>query len=189
MILAIAVVYPYYTTTAGSTDTGKMFQIPIFGAFPNMDDDGRHGGVRDDGDRPQHGRRLRRLLDLGYVAFYAIGAYAAGLVRLAALRWATMDIRFGGVGDRRRRDRLFTSRSGLLLLARGPVPRPSPGWIIGLPTLRLRGDYLAIVTLGFGEILPQIAANGDKLFGTGFNLTNGAQGINPIDPAGLRWFA
>ena len=40
------------------------------------------------------------------------------------------------------------------------------GVLIGLPTLRLRGDYLAIVTLGFGEILPQIARNGDNLFGT-----------------------
>ena len=47
--------------------------------------------------------------------------------------------------------------------------------IIGLPTLRLRGDYLAIVTLGFGEIMPQIARNGDNLFGTGFNLTNGTR--------------
>ncbi len=59
------------------------------------------------------------------------------------------------------------------------------GVLIGLPTLRLRGDYLAIVTLGFGEIMPQIARNGDDLFGTGFNLTNGAQGINPIDPPGF----
>jgi branched-chain amino acid transport system permease protein len=59
------------------------------------------------------------------------------------------------------------------------------GVIIGLPTLRLRGDYLAIVTLGFGEIMPQIARNGDNLFNTGFNLTNGPQGINPIDPPGF----
>ena len=54
--------------------------------------------------------------------------------------------------------------------------------MIGLPTLRLRGDYLAIVTLGFGEILPQIARNGDNL--VGFNLTNGPNGITPIDPPG-----
>ena len=59
------------------------------------------------------------------------------------------------------------------------------GVLIGLPTLRLRGDYLAIVTLGFGEIMPQIALNGDNLFNTGFNLTNGPQGINPIDPPGF----
>jgi branched-chain amino acid transport system permease protein len=53
-----------------------------------------------------------------------------------------------------------------------------------LPTLRLRGDYLAIVTLGFGEILPQIARNGDNFLGTGFNLTNGPNGITPIDAPG-----
>jgi branched-chain amino acid transport system permease protein len=55
--------------------------------------------------------------------------------------------------------------------------------VIGLPTLRLRGDYLAIVTLGFGEILPQVARNGDNL--GGFNLTNGPNGITPIDPPGF----
>ena len=59
------------------------------------------------------------------------------------------------------------------------------GIIIGLPTLRLRGDYLAIVTLGFGEILPQIARNGDNIFGTGFNLTNGPNGITPLDSLGF----
>jgi branched-chain amino acid transport system permease protein len=57
------------------------------------------------------------------------------------------------------------------------------GIAIGLPTLRLRGDYLAIVTLGFGEILPQVANNGDNL--GGFNLTNGPNGITPIDAPGL----
>ena len=57
------------------------------------------------------------------------------------------------------------------------------GVLIGFPTLRLRGDYLAIVTLGFGEIMPQIANNGDNLFG--HNVTNGPQGINPIDPPGF----
>ena len=57
------------------------------------------------------------------------------------------------------------------------------GILIGLPTLRLRGDYLAIVTLGFGEILPQIARNGDNL--GGFNLTNGPNGITPIDAPGF----
>ena len=52
-----------------------------------------------------------------------------------------------------------------------------------LPTLRLRGDYLAIVTLGFGEIIPQVVRNGDSLHG--FNLTNGTHGISPIDPLGF----
>src|SRR3954468_12440916 len=59
------------------------------------------------------------------------------------------------------------------------------GIVIGLPTLRLRGDYLAIVTLGFGEILPQIARNGDNFLGTGLNLTNGPNGITPLDAPGF----
>jgi len=55
--------------------------------------------------------------------------------------------------------------------------------VIGLPTLRLRGDYLAIVTLGFGEIVPQLVRNGDSVFG--FDLTHGTFGIAPIDAAGF----
>jgi branched-chain amino acid transport system permease protein len=57
------------------------------------------------------------------------------------------------------------------------------GIAIGLPTLRLRGDYLAIVTLGFGEIIPQVVRNGDNFFG--FDLTNGTFGISPIDSPGF----
>jgi branched-chain amino acid transport system permease protein len=57
------------------------------------------------------------------------------------------------------------------------------GIIIGLPTLRLRGDYLAIVTLGFGEIVPQAVNNGDNWFG--HNITNGPNGLTPIDALGF----
>ena len=57
------------------------------------------------------------------------------------------------------------------------------GILIGLPTLRLRGDYLAIVTLGFGEIVPQFVRNADNLHG--FDLTHGTFGINPIDSPGF----
>jgi branched-chain amino acid transport system permease protein len=57
------------------------------------------------------------------------------------------------------------------------------GVLIGLPTLRLRGDYLAIVTLGFGEIIPQFVRNGDKV--GSFNLTNGSFGLNGIDGLGF----
>ena len=57
------------------------------------------------------------------------------------------------------------------------------GILIGLPTLRLRGDYLAIVTLGFGEIIPQFVRNGDNVFG--FDLTHGTFGISPIDSPGF----
>jgi branched-chain amino acid transport system permease protein len=54
------------------------------------------------------------------------------------------------------------------------------GILIGAPTLRLKSDYLAIVTLGFGEIIPQIFTNGEDI--NGFNLSNGTKGITPLDP-------
>ena len=57
------------------------------------------------------------------------------------------------------------------------------GILIGLPTLRLRDDYLAIVTLGFDEIIPQVVRNGDNVFG--FDLTHGTFGISPIDSPGF----
>jgi branched-chain amino acid transport system permease protein len=57
------------------------------------------------------------------------------------------------------------------------------GVIIGAPTLRLRGDYLAIVTLGFGEIIPRFFLNGDNILG--YNLTNGTIGIKGIDSPGF----
>jgi branched-chain amino acid transport system permease protein len=60
------------------------------------------------------------------------------------------------------------------------------GIAIGLPTLRLRGDYLAIVTLGFGEIVPVFVRNADSL--GGLNLTNGTFGIAPIDSLGFGAF-
>jgi branched-chain amino acid transport system permease protein len=65
------------------------------------------------------------------------------------------------------------------------------GVVIGVPTLRLRGDYLAIVTLGFGEIIPQVVRNGNSFFG--FNVTNGPAGLTGLDPMGFghqlhSWF-
>ncbi len=59
------------------------------------------------------------------------------------------------------------------------------GVIIGAPTLRLRGDYLAIVTLGFGEIVPASSRTGSKH--GGFSLTNGTIGIKAIDAPGLQF--
>ena len=56
------------------------------------------------------------------------------------------------------------------------------GVLIGWPTLRLKSDYLALVTLGFGEILPEVFRNGGDFWG--FNATNGTQGIGPIDKIG-----
>jgi branched-chain amino acid transport system permease protein len=121
------------------------------------------------------------LLDLGYVAFYAMGAYMAGW--FASNQFSKQNIDFGAVG-------LYKGDTGFhfsiwLVLPMAGIATAIIGVLIGLPTLRLRGDYLAIVTLGFGEILPQIARNGNDLFGTGFNLTNGTGGITPIDGPGF----
>ena len=57
------------------------------------------------------------------------------------------------------------------------------GIIIGAPTLRLKSDYLALVTLGFGEIIPQVFTNGENI--AGFNMSNGTKGISPVDNIGV----
>ena len=66
----------------------------------------------------------------------------------------------------------------------------SSGYLIGLPTLRLRGDYIAIVTLAFGEIIRVFAFFGDDIsFGSGYKLTNGRQAISPVDQIDLPGLA
>ena len=114
------------------------------------------------------------LLDLGYVAFYAMGAYMAGW--FASSQFSNENLDFGASRSLPGRHRV-----PLFDLARAAHGRdryePSLGVIIGLPTLRLRGDHLAIVMLGFGVILAQVARIGNDLVG-GFNLTNGTRGIN-----------
>ncbi len=129
------------------------------------------------------------LLDLGYVAFFAIGAYSAAWFaspHFAFPNFATgepkIDISFGAVGDGQAFGGIHVSIWLVLLIAAAITA--VAGVLIGLPTLRLRGDYLAIVTLGFGEMVAQVARNGDELQ-LGFNLTNGPPGINPIDAPGF----
>ncbi|HEX3289792.1 MAG TPA: branched-chain amino acid ABC transporter permease [Gaiella sp.] len=118
------------------------------------------------------------LLDLGYVAFYAVGAYTAGW--FASQHFEGVTIHFGSSVNN---DQVGIHLSMWVVLILAGLLTMLAGIIIGLPTLRLRGDYLAIVTLGFGEIIPQVVRNGDS-FG-GFNLTNGTFGIAPIDPVGF----
>ncbi len=110
---------------------------------------------------------LAGLLDLGYVAFYAVGAYT----------WAI----FGSPqAEQFISERLVHFPLGgwwffvflILAVATGAIT----GILLGLPVLRLRGDYLAIVTLGFGEVIRVLANNLDKPI----NLTNGPKGITPI---------
>jgi len=172
-VLALVILYPYYVD--------HLFTIPLFGAVPSV----RTGVVMLVYVMMALGLNVvvgyAGLLDLGYVAFYAMGAYTVAW--FASLQFSQVNFHFGAVGIPPNLPGLHVSI--WLLLAAAGIVTALTGVIIGLPTLRLRGDYLAIVTLGFGEILPQIARNGDNLFGTGFNLTNGPNGITPIDPLGF----
>ena len=119
------------------------------------------------------------LLDLGYVAFYAVGAYTAAW--FASQQFDQWTFHFGSVGISKEVPGIHLSIWIVLVIA-GALTAIA-GILIGLPTLRLRGDYLAIVTLGFGEIIPQVVRNGDNVFG--FDLTHGTFGISPIDSPGF----
>jgi branched-chain amino acid transport system permease protein len=119
------------------------------------------------------------LLDLGYVAFFAIGAYTIGWFGSSFFNGANIHIGVSELASRLPGIHL----NFLLILILAAILTASAGAILGFPTLRLRGDYIAIVTLAFGEIIGRIAVNGDEnvLGFIDFNLTNGRQGINPID--------
>ncbi|VTU33569.1 branched-chain amino acid ABC transporter permease [Variovorax sp. RA8] len=110
------------------------------------------------------------LLDLGYVAFFAIGAYLFALLGSPHLTdtFPAMKAMFpNGL------------HSSLLLVIPAAFGLAALfGVLLGAPTLKLRGDYLAIVTLGFGEIIRVFLNNLDHPF----NLTNGPKGITAIDP-------
>jgi branched-chain amino acid transport system permease protein len=112
------------------------------------------------------------LLDLGYVAFYAVGAYAWAIFgsKQLSLLYSVPGAAEAGAE--------FALAPGYfwLFLFLGVGLAALAGILLGLPVLRLRGDYLAIVTLGFGEVIRVLALNLDKPI----NLTNGPQGITPI---------
>jgi branched-chain amino acid transport system permease protein len=124
------------------------------------------------------------LLDLGFVAFYALGAYVVGW--LASQQFRQVSISFGSTASSVTGEPVpgIHLSFWLILLIAGAFTALC-GVIIGAPTLRLRGDYLAIVTLGFGEIIPRFFQNGNNL--GGFNLTNGTIGIKAIDAPGLQF--
>ena len=122
------------------------------------------------------------LLDLGYVAFYAFGAYSVG--------WLASDFFNrvnGGEGIHVLVGQFPSTLPGihinfLLIVVAAIVICAVAGVLIGLPTLRLRGDYIAIVTLAFGEIIRVFAFFGDSIrFGEGYKLTNGRDSISPVD--------
>ena len=123
------------------------------------------------------------LLDLGYVAFFAGGAYVAGWLASQQFGGGLHRPRtwiFGGTVPHGTLGIHFTPWLVILIAA---MFAALLGVLIGIPTLRLRGDYLAIVTLGFGEIIPQFVRNGDHI--GGFNLTNGSFGLTGIDGLGF----
>jgi branched-chain amino acid transport system permease protein len=171
LILIVAVTYPFYV--------GSLPVMQLFGAFPDVNTAVIMGVYVMMAIGLNIVVGYAGLLDLGYVAFYAMGAYTAAW--FASVQFAGQKINFGAVGVGSTTPGIHISIWLLILLA--GIVTAIIGIIIGLPTLRLRGDYLAIVTLGFGEILPQVANNGDSL--GGFNLTNGPNGITPIDAPGF----
>lgn len=120
------------------------------------------------------------LLDLGYIAFYAVGAYLWGFFGSQQI-WHLDEVAgtFTILPT-------FPYPGGLFwfFLFGAIFVAGLTGIALGLPVLRLRGDYLAIVTLGFGEVIRVLANNLDKPL----NLTNGPQGITPIQRPPLPGF-
>ena len=110
--------------------------------------------------RAEHRGRFRGLLDLGYVGFYAVGGYT----------YAMLNQYFG--------------LSFWECLPLAAIAAATFGFLLGFPVLRLRGDYLAIVTLGFGEIIRLLANNLTSLTGGGRHL-----GHPEADRVRLRWRA
>jgi branched-chain amino acid transport system permease protein len=119
------------------------------------------------------------LLDLGYVAFYALGAYSMGWFGSEFFAKLNIHVLVSPVA----RQLPGIHLNFLLILIASVVVCAVAGVIIGLPTLRLRGDYIAIVTLAFGEIIGVIAVNGQSIsLGSGMTLTAGNLGISAVDP-------
>ena len=123
---------------------------------------------------------LAGLLDLGYAAFFAIGAYAYGAMASWQMapdwssfwepfQWLGLVARFHEAGG----DVVHFQVSFWLMMPVAAAVTAFFGVLFGFPTLRLRGDYLAIVTLGFGEIVPIVARNTPY-------VTNGAMGLNGV---------
>jgi branched-chain amino acid transport system permease protein len=122
------------------------------------------------------------LLDLGYVAFFAVGAYLwafFGSQQIWHLDEAPGTFAIYPTFP-------FDASLFWVFIIAGIVAAAGAGLMLGMPVLRLRGDYLAIVTLGFGEVIRVLVNNLDKPV----NLTNGPQGITPIQRPPLPdWLA
>ena len=120
------------------------------------------------------------LLDLGYVAFYAVGAYLWGF--FGSQQFYSLHFAPGTAPSNL--PFLLPGEMFYLFIFIAIIMAAIAGITLGLPVLRLRGDYLAIVTLGFGEVIRVLANNLDKPL----NFTNGPQGITPIQKPPLPQF-
>src|SRR5215204_2483857 len=125
------------------------------------------------------------LLDLGYVAFYAFGAYSMGWFGSAYFVKEGSEASINLFAGPEAEGQVGIHLNFLLVILAAVIICAIAGILIGLPTLRLRGDYIAIVTLAFGEIIRVIAVNGDALHIGDYKLTQGRQGITPIDRVDL----
>jgi branched-chain amino acid transport system permease protein len=129
------------------------------------------------------------LLDLGYAAFFALGAYAYGLAASFQLKipWSALWIPFSWLGQVSQvkfgaGDVAQLHFSYWIMLPIAALLCAGFGLLFGAPTLRLRGDYLAIVTLGFGEIVPIVLRNASP-------ITNGAQGLPGVQTPSIFGFS
>jgi len=143
------------------------------------------------------------LLDLGYVAFFAIGAYTMGWLGSNFFSGAAAGDGFHFLVTGPAAELPGIHINFIFILIAAIIFTTIAGVIIGLPTLRLRGDYIAVVTLAFGEIVGRIAINGDQIriggvwdatiaklpffpdIGSAATLTRGKKGITPVDKVDL----
>ncbi len=161
VVVLLAILYPIFRSSNISLDTANLAEVYVLLALGLNIVVGFAG-----------------LLDLGYAAFFAIGAYTAALLasshfgtRHQILNNALLSVGPGGI-----------HLNYLTLIPLAGIIAALFGILFGAPTLRLRGDYLAIVTLGFGEIVPKVIENLGPNNGTGLpNITNGVNSITGID--------
>jgi branched-chain amino acid transport system permease protein len=164
VLLAIGLVFPWFSGNAGNVDAAaNAFTYVLLALGLNIV------------------VGFAGLLDLGYAAFFAIGAYGYGIAASGHLKpeWSSVWTPLEWMGQVSRLsvpgqpDIVQFHLAFWPMLAVSAIVCAIFGMLFGAPTLRLRGDYLAIVTLGFGEIVPVVARNWE-------GLTNGAQGLGGI---------
>jgi branched-chain amino acid transport system permease protein len=164
VLLAIGLAFPFLTGNAGNVDAAaNAFTYVLLALGLNIV------------------VGFAGLLDLGYAAFFAIGAYGYGIAASGQLKpaWSNLWAPLAWAGQVSRLvvpgqpDTVQFHITFWPMLAVTAIICAVFGMLFGAPTLRLRGDYLAIVTLGFGEIVPVVARNWE-------GLTNGAQGLGGI---------